>query len=114
MVWRWCLITDDASILAGTSSEGSNPDPVSELPPSQVQNPRGVVVADRTQVYVTGTNPNTAQTVLATWVLNALGSNVATFLTEAGDFSSSVKDVALDSDGNVLGVDAGNNAIFRY
>lgn len=114
MVWRWCLITDDADIL----ESGTNPSPVSELPPSQVKNPRGVVVQNRTQVYVTGQNPDISDSsqsaVLATWVLNALESNVATFITDPGDLSSDVKDLILDSDGTILIADPGQNAVLRY
>lgn len=114
MVWRWCLITDDPTILA----DGSNPSPVSEISPAQIKHPRGVVIKNRTQVFATGHNPDiddtTQSALLATWTLDSGEIIVPTFLTSAGDFSGDIKDVSLDSDGTVLIADPGNNAVFRY
>lgn len=114
MVWRWCLITDDPTILA----DGSNPSPVSEISPAQIKHPRGVVIKSRTQVFATGHNPDiddtTQSALLATWTLDSGEIIVPTFLTSAGDFSGDIKDLTLDSDGNVLVADPGNNAVLRY
>lgn len=114
MIWRWCLITDDASILSG----GTNPDPVSEVPPSQVKHPRGVVVKNRSDVYITGDNPDISDTarspVLAYRELNKNEQGTVEFLTASGALSSSVTDLIVDSDGTLLIADPGNNAIVRY
>lgn len=114
MVWRWCLITDDASILSG----GSHPDPVAEVPPSQVKHPRGVTVRSRNQVFITGHNPDVSDTtksaLLAFRELNKNEVGTVEFLTAAGDFSGSIKDVRLDADGTLLIADPGQNALFRY
>lgn len=110
MVWRWCLITDDPTIL----SDGSNPSPVSEVGPAQIKHPRGVVVKGRTQVYASGLNPDNDNAMLFGWTLNSAQIIVPNHLTTAGAFSSTIKDVALDADGNVLVADAGNSAVLRY
>ncbi len=114
MIWRWCLITDDATVLSG----GTNPSPVSEVPPSQVKHPRGVAVKNRVDVFITGHNPDiddtTQSAILAYRELNANEAGFVTFLTDAGDFSGDIKDIVLDSDGTFLIADPGNNAIFRY
>lgn len=110
MVWRWCLITDDPTIL----SDGSNPSPVSEVSPAQIKHPRGVVVKNRTQVFASGLNPDTDGALLFGWTLDEGALIVPDHLTSAGSFSGSIKDVSLDSDGNVLVADPGNNAVFRY
>lgn len=114
MIWRWCLITDDAAILSG----GSNPSPVSEVPPSQVKHPRGVTVKNRDAVYITGHNPDiddtTLSAVLAYRELNKNEVGTVEFLTDSGALSSTVKDLTVDADGTLLIADAGNSAVLRY
>lgn len=113
IIWLWCLISNDPTIL----SDGSNPSPIWEIGPAQILHPRGVVIKNRTQVFATGLRTdvvNTSQAALATWELASAETIVPDFLTSAGDFSSDIKDVALDSDGNVLVADPGQNAVFRY
>lgn len=114
MIWRWCLITDDTSVLSG----GSNPSPVSEVGPGQIKHPRGVMVLNRTTGYATGHNPDisdsTQSALLARWTINNTEVNVPTFLTAAGEISSSVKDLALDADGKILIGDPGQNGVLRY
>lgn len=114
MIWRWCLITDDAAVLSG----GSNPSPVSEVPPSQVKHPRGVTVKNRNAVYITGHNPDISDTslsaVLAYRELNKNEQGTVEFLTDSGALSSTVKDLTVDADGTLLIADAGNNAVKRY
>lgn len=114
MIWRWCLITDDAAVLSG----GSNPSPVSEVPPSQVKHPRGVTVKNRNAVYITGHNPDISNTslsaVLAYRELNKNEVGTVEFLTNSGAFSSTIKDLMVDSDGTLLIADPGNNAVLRY
>lgn len=114
MIWRWCLITDDADVLA----DGTNPSPVSEVGPAQIKRPRGVVVVDRAQVYATGilaaTDDADEYAALATWELNEAALIVPTFLTDEGDFSDNVKDLVEDSDGTLLIADPDQESIFRY
>lgn len=114
MVWRWCLITDDPTVL----ESGNNPSPVSEVSPAQIKHPRGVVIKNRTQAFASGHNPDiedtTQSALLATWTLNEAALVVPTFLTNAGDFSGDIKDITLDTDGTVLIADPGQNAVLRY
>lgn len=111
MIWRWCLITDDPTVLA----DGSNPSPVSEISPAQIKHPRGVLLKNRTQAFATGLNPDTDDALLATWTLNDAEIIVPDFLTSAGELSSDVKDIALDTnDGAILIADPGNNAVLNY
>ncbi len=114
MIWRWCLISTQPSILA----TGSNPSPVSEVPPSQVKHPHGVAVKNRTSVFITGQNPDISDTslsaVLAFRELNKNEVGTVEFLTKSGDFSNTIKDLTIDSDGTLLIVDAGKSAILRY
>ena len=107
-ILRWCLVTDDVSAEAS---------PETVISTADIENPRGVTVIDRETIYATGilaqTDENEEDQEVGVLVSRDVGGTETTSIL-LQDLTTSVKDIQVDDDGNLLIADSGNSAIVRY
>lgn len=107
-VYQWCLVSDDPDVLEGTSPLGGNPSPQAVLSSAsdQMENPRGVAIRNRNELYVTAHAVGDTSGIL---LFKDISENSqATVFSD--QFSTEVKDIRLDADGTLLIADPGDGA----